>query len=82
MTSRRNNVRDVMFFAIFTDKERKIKLNVFIYTCNYKKSLRKKLKKNWKPSWREPGWRGIRTRNLENEQPRVVRLTRPPDVVR
>ena len=23
MTSRRNNVRDVMFFAIFTNKERK-----------------------------------------------------------
>ena len=23
MTSRRNNVRNVMFFAIFTDKERK-----------------------------------------------------------
>ena len=32
-----------MFFAIFTDKERKIKeLKVFIYTRNYKKSLRKK----------------------------------------
>ena len=42
MTNRRNNVRNVMFFfAIFTDKERK-ELKVFVYTRNYKKSLRKK----------------------------------------
>ena len=40
MTSRRKNLRDVMFFAIFTDKERKRAKSLHIHLY-YNKSLKK-----------------------------------------
>ena len=43
------------------------------------KSLRKKIEKKLKTKLkRERGWRGIRTRNLEHERPRVDRQANEP----
>ena len=75
MTSRRNNIRDVMFFAIFTDKNEKS-----IYTpVTIRKVKEKNRKKNWKKNLkRDRGWHRIRTRSLEHERPRLDHWANEP----